>query len=404
VKNGLLFPKRRSLGQSTLRILASVILLAVFYFPFKSGLDRFLHAARVAEATNAFAAQAVAQQAPIQVRTALVQVDAFVTDKDGKRISNLNASNFQLSEDNQAQRLAGVDYFDASTEKFTANTEPIYIDLEGANDAQTLRQIGHDHRLIVLFLDETTMFPEDVERSLRAAQDFVKNQMTPADLVAIATYYMELDVSTGFTNDRQVLSDALEALLPGKNRGANAIPPSAGTSLIATAALTKMLAQIPGRKSVMHFTGGITQRASDAFDDAAQLTASTDAANDHNASLYEVDARGLVTICLGGKPCYCMEYWPPERCQPVRPSRNTLYTLAADTGGELFADKDDFKAIFREVQNDSTGYYMLSYQSSNQKHDGAYRHFSIKLIGVPGGHVKYRPGYVAPLDKAPKKK
>ncbi|HUK31622.1 MAG TPA: hypothetical protein VLV89_10950, partial [Candidatus Acidoferrum sp.] len=52
------------------------------------------------------------RQSAIQVRSSLVQVDVTVTDKNGKHIAGLKPENFQLSEDNQTQKLAAVDYYD----------------------------------------------------------------------------------------------------------------------------------------------------------------------------------------------------------------------------------------------------------------------------------------------------
>ena len=412
------------------------ILLAVSYSPFKSVLSRFLRAESVVEAANELAAHAKSQQAPIQVRTALVQVDAMVTDKSGNRIEHLSVGNFQLSEDDQRQKLAAVDYFDVGKTQISPDAEPIFISLSDQNASQTLQMIGRDHRLIVLFFDKTTMYPDDLLRAVHAAQDFVKNEMTPADLIAVATYAMDLTVTAGFTNDRPTLDAALDSLIPGKAQQAGdqksklntAVNKDSGTfevehSLLATTALTEMLGQIPGRKSVIHFTGGLILTGRGGMNNLPALDAATNAANDDNASLYEIDARGLVTICYdavappagrrgeaadasgppqlnGDLPCACIYvHIPGRQCQPVTASRNTLYTMAAETGGAMFTDMNDLRPMFKQVLDESTGYYLLSYESSNAKHDGTYRHISVKLVGVPGGQVKYRPGYVAPKDK-----
>ncbi len=64
-------------------------------------------------------------------------------------------------------------------------------------------------------------------------------------------------------------------------------------SLDAAKALADMLALIPGRKSVMHFSNGFRQRG---IDNIAALDAATDSANRHNVSFFEVDSRALVTL------------------------------------------------------------------------------------------------------------
>ena len=50
------------------------------------------------------------------------------------------------------------------------------------------------------------------------------------------------------------------------------------------------------------------------------------------------------------------------------------------------------------MQDDTTGYYLLSYYSSNTKRDGRYRPVTVKLVNVPGARIKHREGYYAPKD------
>jgi VWFA-related protein len=378
------------------------------------------------------------RQQTVRVESSFVQLDAMVTDKDGNRIRGLKPENFRVLEDNVSQKIAAVDFFDVSKAVADVNAEPIYVSLNSANDSQTLSAIRSSHRLIVLFFDKSAMFPEDLLRAVNSAKDFVKNQMTAADLVTIATYGTQLSVISDFTNDRAALGDALDSLLPGSHSAPkgtkasldNSVAGDVGMtdtlhSLNAASSLTEMLAQIPGRKSVIHFTGGLSPRAvlghlasagassvpmdrgvpnpgaraaATEPDIIPYVDTTTNAANDGNASFYEVDARGLVTTC-GAIPrdmdCSCT---PTDRipCQPVHTSRDTLYTLAADSGGMLFTDLNDFRPIYKAVQDDSTGYYLLTYDPSNKKKDGSYRIIEIKLVNVPGGHVTFRHGYYAP--------
>ena len=45
-----------------------------------------------------------------------------------------------------------------------------------------------DRRLLALYFDMTAMPPIDQSRAIGAAQEFIRKQMTPADLVAILVY------------------------------------------------------------------------------------------------------------------------------------------------------------------------------------------------------------------------
>lgn len=72
----------------------------------------------------------------------LVQIDAVVTDKDGKLIKGLTAANFQLSEDGKNQKIEKMDYFDVekmdTAEK--EDNEPVIISMKGSNDPEKLRR------------------------------------------------------------------------------------------------------------------------------------------------------------------------------------------------------------------------------------------------------------------------
>jgi len=62
-----------------------------------------------------------------------------------------------------------------------------------------------NHRLIVMFFDLTSMQPEDLDRSVIAAEDFLKNKMQPADLVALVSLGDTLKVDQDFTADKNAL-------------------------------------------------------------------------------------------------------------------------------------------------------------------------------------------------------
>ena len=141
----------------------------------------------------------------------LVQIDATVTDKNGHAIKGLKLDNFQLSEEGKAQKLTALDYFDVekieTAEKDTS--EPITIDLKTANDPEKLRPIVREHRMMVLFFDLTSMAPEDLLRCTDGAMKYLKEQMTPADLVAIVSFGTQFRINVDFTNNKEQLEHAV---------------------------------------------------------------------------------------------------------------------------------------------------------------------------------------------------
>jgi VWFA-related protein len=125
----------------------------------------------------------------------------------------------------------------------------------------------------------------------------------------------------------------------------------------------------------------------------------TDAANKNNASFYEIDGKGLQSACADASIAYGPGMMKDCLNTPqFNGSRNGQDTLAHSTGGTLFVDSNDFTPFFKQILDESTGYYLLSYESTNHQHDGLFRSISIRLIGVPNAKIKFRPGYFAPKD------
>jgi hypothetical protein len=79
-------------------------------------------------------------------------------------------------------------------------------------------------------------------------------------------------------------------------------------------------------------------------------------------------------------------------------SRETLATLATDTGGKSFFDLGDLGQAFQAVQSDNAGYYLLGYYSTNAARDGRWRTIRVSVNGEPGAKIRYREGYYAPKD------
>ncbi len=366
----------------------------------------------------------------IGVHVDLVQIDAVVTDKDGNILKGLTAANFQLLEDGKAQKLDKIDYFDVEKMETAEkeDSEPIIISLKASNDPEKLRPIVLDHRMMVLFFDMTSLQPEDLLRATDAAQKFVNEQMTAADLVSVVSFSTQFRINADFTNDKKVLLAAIRSLIPGKDSmlaslastANDAVTEDTGAAftaddtefnifntdnkLYAMEALANLLGGIPGRKSVLQFTGGITQTGEE---NRSSVTAATNAANKNNVSIYPVDSRGLLSDTPGGDASTGMSTSRTafsgtavyQQSQARQDSRDTLSTLAQDTGGKLFADEGDFSKIFKQVQDESTGYYMLNYYSTNAARDGRYRAVKVKLVNVPAGaKIKHREGYYGPKD------
>jgi VWFA-related protein len=368
----------------------------------------------------------------IRVETNLVLIDVRVTDHTGKPIRGLKPEQFTLREDDKSQKISTFQYFDIAAIETagTADQKPIVVPVAGVAPTEKLQEQMRNRRLIVLFYDLTSMQPDELLRAASSGETFVREQISPADLVAVVTFGNRLRVLANFTNNRDMLMRALHSLIPGKESqladladadtqpGERVVEEDTESAFVAdetefnifntdrklsaVQSLANLLRQIPGKKSVIHFTSGIIQTGEE---NRSQLDSTTSAANRANVSLYTVDARGLFPTVPGGDATMgammgTALFTGAAVFRPIEmrhASRDTLTTLALDTGGKAFFDLGNFNEVFRKVQEEGTGYYLLGYYSTDRKRDGRFRRVRVK-VDVPGARVQFRQGYYAPKD------
>lgn len=374
-------------------------------------------------------------KATIRSTVSLVEVDVQVTDRNGKPIKGLKQEQFTVTEDGKPQTVSTFEYNDIERIETAGNTSeaPISVPIGTVATPEALKAVVHDHRMIVLFFDMTSLQPEDLLRSTRAAEKYLNDQMTPADLVGIVEFGNTLKVIANFTNDRELLRQSVEALVPGHEAALAALADAAAAAdgetavtedtgaafvaddsefnvfntdrkLAAIESICEVLDGIPGKKSLIQFTGGITQTGEE---NRSELIAATNSANRSNVSIYSVDSRGLLTATPGGDASTGASTGTSmfngmtvvSQSQSRQDSRDTLATLAGDTGGRSFFDTGDFGKIFQSVQNDTSGYYLVGYYSTDSRRDGSWRRIGVKISNLPAGaHVRTREGYYAAKD------
>ena len=364
----------------------------------------------------------------------LVRIDVEVTDKSGKAVKGLKAGQFSVTDDGKAQQISIFTYQDIEAMETvpTDSSKPIVVAIDSpTRTSDAVQEQIRDHRMIVLFFDLSSMQTDDMYRARAAASKFVEKQMTNADLVSIVAYASRLTVWADFTNDHKTLSKAVSRLMPdvasdisnpldaAAQNGEYDVQAYTGAAftadetefnafntdqkLLAMQGLVNVLGAIPGRKAVIEFTGGITQTGEE---NRTELRAATDAANRADVSIYSIDARGLFAEVPGGDTTTNAATGTSmftgasvyHQMDSRQDSRDTLATLASDTGGRAFFDLGDLSEAFPKIQQDNGGYYLLGYYlGANVKHDGRWRPIRVK-VNAPGVHVRYRTGYYAPRD------
>jgi VWFA-related protein len=382
-------------------------------------------------------AQAPQRPAPVfRSGTELVTVNVVVRDKSGAVVRNLTQDDFIVSEDDKTQQITSFDFEEldhleapaaATAEATIVLPKPAAAGTPAPTPAPVVKVDMHGRRLIVLFFDLSSMQPEEVTRAVKAAHDYVDQKLSPADLIAVASFSTELTVDQDFTSDRELLGEAIDAY-----GGANASGFENGTTgdsdgtadngnaftaddtefnifstdrrLDALQTLADGLAGIEQKKSVIYFSSGMNQTGQD---NQVQLRRTIDRANRANVSLYAADMRGLQAVVPGGDATTGSTRGQSaftgattqNQYNSISTTQETLTSMAEDTGGRAFFDSNSFGQVFDKVVNDTSAYYVLGYSSTNAARDGRFRRIKVRLKRNDY-KLEYRSGYYAPRDFA----
>ena len=347
--------------------------------------------------------------------------------KTGELVRGLKQSDFSVYENGKQERISTFDF--ETVEMATPLNEVTVSGLAVGSSANKSAAVAkpeelRNHRLIVMFFDLTSMQPEDLDRSVAAAQEFLRNKMQPADLVALISLGNTLKVDQDFTADKTALIKEVavyngtegQGYAEGATANTNQVEDATGYTpdeseyndlntdreLFALKAVAKSLEKITEKKSLLYFSGGIQR---DGIENQASLRAAINAAVRANLAIYSVDTRGLQAVTpLGDASTGSLRGTGAFNGGALTNNMNSNFatqevmsTLSTDTGGKAFFDSNDFAPAFAQVQRDTSEYYAIGFHSSNTARDGSYRKLTIK-VNRPGVKLDYRPGYYAPAD------
>jgi VWFA-related protein len=361
------------------------------------------------------------QQQPFTLRvdTQLVVETVVVKDRDGKPVEGLTKEDFVVTEDNVPQTISVFQFQRLEDTPATApepaapavTIEPARPDPASPPAPTTAR--FQDRRLMVLFFDMMNTMPPDQLRAFTAADKFIREQMKKPDLVAIMTFKSGVvGMLQEFTDNRELLLTTLSKLMyPDEDDNTDlggAFGQDAGEfnifntdrQLAALQTAVNMLRSINEQKSIVYFASGLRLNGSD---NQAQLRATVNAAVRANVSFFPVDARGLVANAPlgdasrqspGGQGMFTGAT-AMGLVSNFQRSQDTLYALAADTGGKAMLDSNDLARGIVQAQQAITSYYVIGYYPTNTTLDGKFRRIKITLKETPNAKVDFRQGYFA---------
>jgi VWFA-related protein len=372
----------------------------------------------------------------------LVVVDVTAKDKSGKPIEGLTEKDFTITEDGKPQDIKVFKFQrleeEARPEPSLAPRPAPQVADQKKTDAPAVKSLTanliapskpgevkyQDRRLLVMFFDMTSMPIQDQIRAQTAALKFLKTQMTASDMMAVMTFSTELKVPQDFTDDRYALTKAIKNLTVGEGadmavEGATADSDptedaftaddtefnifNTDRKLAALESAARMLGSLSEKKALVYFASGVTKTGTE---NEAQLRATINSAIRNNVAFYPIDARGLVaeaplgdaTKASSGGQGMLSGSSARGRQSSFQGQQETLFTLAADTGGKALLDNNDLAMGIQQAQKDISSYYIIGYYSTNDKMDGRYRRIKLTAAASAASRIAkldFRPGYFA---------
>jgi VWFA-related protein len=391
----------------------------------------------------------------VRITTNLVQVDAVVTDKKGRQVTDLGPEEFEIFEDDKSQKITNLSYVSTESAPNVAPPGAAQASKPADKNAPPVppRRLRPEQvrRTLALVVDDLSLSFESVHFTRRALKKFVDEQMQPDDLVAIIRTSGGAGALQQFTSDKRQLYAAIERLrwYSSGRGGSSAFAPidsgpnaqsdaqlgendeeniarrnpaeelnefredlfAVGT-LGAISYVVRGLKELPGRKSILLISDGFTlirQGASENDRVLQALRRLTDLANRASVVIYTMDARGLQTLGLtaadnvSGLTSEEVESSLASRRQQLFDTQSGLIYLAQQTGGFNIRNNNDLSAGIKSVLNDQKGYYLIGYRPEESTFDSQTGRRSFHRIKVrvkrPGLEVRSRTGFFGVTDE-----
>ena len=151
----------------------------------------------------------------VRITTNLVQIDAAVTDKKGKAVTDLKVEDFEVYEDGRPQKITNFSFVSVGSSTPSAAASPSSAaarrQSEPVAPVPTVRlRSDQVQRTVALVVDDLGLSFESMHFVRGALSKFVDEQMQPGDLVAIIRTGAGVGALQQFTSDKRLLHAAID--------------------------------------------------------------------------------------------------------------------------------------------------------------------------------------------------
>ncbi len=414
--------------------------------------------------TPALAQRPAPDEGVVKITTNLVQLDAVVTDKDGRQVRDLTAADFTLLQDGKPQKITSFSYVNTETGSAQTARSGSSSGIAATPTIAGPRVPGSTGRMITFVLDDGNCLLTQIGMiaAKEGLQKFINEQMLPDDRVAIYQTRSGSSMLQQYTSDKNLLLRAARKIRwyppasacggPGDGSLFAAAKPNTydklsvdpsranETRTIESGAERKIreggedlnrsnqvvgtlgvlryivrgLERVPGRKVLFFMSDGmlITDRDGKTMNSRTVLGDLTDLANRSSVVVNTIDIRGVFNPSMIEARDYIQtrddaratEPYVKVRTDAVRDSRDGLAFLAGETGGRFYYDQNYLDNPVRQALALETGYYLIGYEPDDETFKGKnFNRIEVK-VSRPDLNVHSRAGFLGSTAEPAKPK
>lgn len=373
----------------------------------------------------------------------IVNIDVWVTDKQGQPVTGLTRDDFVVRRDHEPVEIANFYAVEGGRAQGSEGLEPLAVPEDPARPEETA--LAPEHRLwLIVYVDNFNLHPLERKRIFPDLRYFLGSFLREGDRAMVVSYDRSLKVRQPFTEDASELyaaldeidgetgfavvhtrerSDILKAISEARDEiealgYARRYAESRMNDVVMTSrALRQMidsLAGLPGRKALLYVTSGVPLLAGEEMFqavasryDAAQAYAEIPRhdttrefervgheATANRVAFYTIDAGGLRAMTFGTAE-YGSFMTPGLRStlesSVIENQQSSLRLLAQETGGQAILNRNELLPALREAAADFRTFYSLGI--SNPTSGGGKYHSIDVEVKRKGVVVRHRQGY-----------
>ncbi len=385
----------------------------------------------------------------------VVNVEVYVTDRKGNRITGLERDDFVLEVDGQPKAITnfyaveegeargdGIEYL-AAPEIDIA--DPRRLEAPPVPEEQQLH--------LIVYVDNLNIRPFNRNKAFRFIRQFLRAKLNPGDKVMLVSYARSMKVRHPFTADPELIASSLYELETHAGQAVHfdsdrqdildAIYDDTGSSgntdyysisarvrtyaeslvndmSFTVSALDEMvesLAGLPGRKAVLYVSDGLSMRpAEDIFyaidqryrdqgigsalmeiqhyDMSREFQRLVTKSNANRVTFYTLDAAGLRTYTYLDASNATAGGGAFIDQIHFSNLQNSLVFMAQETGGFAMLNTNDFTDNLNDMAGDFSTYYSLGFTTATAE-SGRFHNIKVKLKDAKGKkyRIRHREGY-----------